>query len=400
MISTSPRSVLFGFSTSIFKSKKNLIPHLIGRITTFVIGCGLPVSLSVAVSIGMFGYWYSHKKRAVSIKAPSIGLKTKKVAAQVNLTPVSGSSNQTNMIDKSALNRFSRLLLLGSPEAISFLKSQPGLLPLKEVVDDCLKYPQSELISAIHVILGIKPALAIENPDLYPADLLIKLKKMITLNSHCCIIEPSSSCKALYFANESPLPQYNPWIYLQPTIRTIFDSSISKAIQLCFPIAMNEQFLSVTDQILPLQVCSYMLGFGPTWEGYMHRKSMPSALIQFEHLHDRWVFSNQHYNELGQALQAHDEEGRLYSINFWKKPKKTLTELDLQLSKAFNMAHYLNLHFVFDEVSLKTPYLRSLIVDANYVTEFLCNYHPAYKAKIPPELNDWVFQIACGLVDL
>jgi hypothetical protein len=102
----------------------------------------------------------------------------------------------------------------------------------------------------------------------------------------CRIIEPSGSSKVLYFINESPLPNYDPWMYLKPSIREVFDGKMTNAIQICFPVAINEKFFSIPERIMPQQVCSYMLGYGPTWEAYIHRISWPQQLKKFEHLHD------------------------------------------------------------------------------------------------------------------
>jgi hypothetical protein len=103
---------------------------------------------------------------------------------------------------------------------------------------------------------------------------------------------------------------------------------------------------------------------------------------------------------IGSGDSGGKRRGRRYSINFWKKPKTPLLELELLFSNANTMTRYLNLHFVFDEVSLKTPYLQKLIVDSSKVMDFLCDYHIDYRSKKPSGLAEWVFQVAYGLSDL
>ncbi len=135
-------------------------------------------------------------------------------------------------------------------------------------------------LGALFVLLGIKPALAIEE------ELDETLSSILTnlTHAHLCLKKFNGS-RTGYFVNETPLPSFDPrhFLNLSPEV------SLTEAVALCFP----EQNQRDADQFL-----SYLLGFGPSWEAY----AIHSDYLYQERKAVSCIFNRNHYYEIGKVL--------------------------------------------------------------------------------------------------
>jgi hypothetical protein len=142
------------------------------------------------------------------------------------------------------------------------------------------KDPMQYALGALFVLLGIKPALAIEiRPD---KELLSILTDLANEHSNLCLKNESST---LYFVNEEPLSSFHPRNFLNLSSEVL----LMDAVPLCF----SEQGHWEADQFL-----SYLLGFGPSWEIY----ATTNDYFYREQDSASCMFNNNHYYEIGNVL--------------------------------------------------------------------------------------------------
>lgn len=383
---------------------------VIGTIAAATIGFGLPAGLVISGSVGTSYCIYSHITRRPIISGSAS-------------SPAAESLETLNA--EASFSRFAEMVFNENPEAISFLTTTPGLRSLKEVVDIYFSskdknYYHNDFLLAIYVMLGIKPALALEHilirndlikkrTDIFSTlkqvcslsaiknllyhKKLIKeriefmsiLKKLCLLNRNCRVIESSDPYEHCYFVNEAPRPIFDPRRYINRNLWIFGNGNISESVKHNFYLVIQHAFHRFPP-VLSMQynqMVAYLLGFGPTWEAFTRRLSLPNQLMEFENYQDRWIFSEEHYDQLGVALQANREIGREYSLNFWKKSSRKLDTNDQE------MMAMLGLYFIADKISLKTPYLKELILRCYRVKQFLSAYSGE---AIPENLRTWVFE--------
>ncbi len=133
-------------------------------------------------------------------------------------------------------------------------------------------------VSALMVILGIKPAVVFEVLSHAPAELFSILEEIAGGS-----LVLRKDLGGTYFVNEHPLSQFDPRKYLKLPNRPLIDIAIEN-----FP---NQNQL-LTDQIL-----SYVLGFGPSWESY----SVNCRYIQNRQV-VKCCFSEHHFTQIGRII--------------------------------------------------------------------------------------------------
>lgn len=241
----------------------------------------------------------------------------------------------------------------------------PQLLDLIKIMQELPRrhiIARNDLNQVLHVLLGLKPVLALEPDSSNTA------KNIIVLTApffpHVRFIQKDQNF--CFLVNEAPLPQFDPRAYIRD-----FDKeyrSIGDAVAAAFPSSENQK----ADQLL-----SYLLGFGPSWEAYMLNTARLYPYTPYEN-RDIAIFSDKHYLQLGKSLakgkessdseyiqQGKDYHGRLSELykEAQEESKKLTKSERLQRIKAsnaqFKKIYSLNMDHVADEVSYATDYIQA-----------------------------------------
>lgn len=199
-------------------------------------------------------------------------------------------------------------------EDLTVEQNQIQLLMQDEKTKPLLEYIKNETSSkefargVLFVLLGIKPALAIEQE--LDEKMFSILKNLTRDYEHLKWKEsegPRTGTKAVYFANETPLSSFDPrqFLNLCPEV------SLTDAVALCFA----KQHLRDADQFL-----SYLLGFGPSWESHAINADYLGREEKVAHSKQgsvSCVFKNKHYREIGKALNPMlSEEKEIEKLGF------------------------------------------------------------------------------------
>ncbi len=134
-------------------------------------------------------------------------------------------------------------------------------------------------MGALFVLLGIKPALAIETK---PEDELFSILKDLADEFGFGFRVTEGP---VYFVNESPCPSFDPREFLNLSREV----TLTQAVADCF----SAQGQRDADQFL-----SYLLGFGPSWETYANN----ARYLYEEKDSVSCIFSKNHYYEIGKVL--------------------------------------------------------------------------------------------------
>lgn len=289
---------------------------------------------------------------------------------------------------KEALQSFTNMIFSDRYQAIDFLRNEPSLSPLKEVIESLdvqNPYNFPYILGAINVLLGIKPALVIEPlKDLSEKksryELFEILQRIASLNPNCRFVPGLDLKYTSYFVNEAPLDQFDPRKYIQPKFFDQYHNSITEAIlenYYCKKIPLTEW-----ETVKNTQFSSYLLGYGPTWEAYVRPREYAPTVVGNPR---KRIFSDQHYEELGKALGSDAAAGCEYSSFFSQTSQEGTDDELTTLSK-----RYLGMQFVTDETSLKTPYIKKLISLRYQFMQFLADFtmNPAFS---PSEaVQQWI----------
>lgn len=138
-------------------------------------------------------------------------------------------------------------------------------------------------MGALFVLLGIKPALVIE--ESVDDKVFSILTDLAEEHPDLYLDAPKGSGK-VYFVNEKPFSFFDPreFLNLSPKV------SLRDAVATCF----SRQGQRDADQFL-----SYLLGFGPSWETY----AIYTSYLDQERNSVSCVFKRKHYFEIGNVLK-------------------------------------------------------------------------------------------------
>lgn len=279
----------------------------------------------------------------------------------------------------SSLNHLASMIFSKNPEAVDYLKKEPGLAPLKEIIDFASRcglanFRFCEIRTVLMVLFGIKPAYAMEPENEFPirGDVVSVIRKIVPLNPNCRLIDSADAEQPCYFVNEAPLAVFDPRQYIQKELFDRYGGKIAEAIQKNFYLRKkdSDHVRSIREEKEETQFCSYLLGYGPCWEAF-ERPRTYEEVFRFNASHPdalHRIFSEKHYEELGVALHSDAQKGRSYSLAALRIRQYPENPLMAKLRD------YLGAYFVFDEVSINTPYMKRLFYHLHQLMQFLAEY--------------------------
>lgn len=238
------------------------------------------------------------------------------------------------------------------PHVLEFLK-------LANTVGKTDIMAHNTLMQAVYVVVGLKPALAIEPRCPGTAKNILILATQFF--PHLRLIQRKDGHS--FLVNEQPLPEFDPRAFIRNF------TTISEAVTASFPSNYDQK----KDQVL-----SYVLGFGPTWEAFMlnaakFEKTQPIDI-------EASVFTDLHYEQLGKSLakgssstertfidagkKYHQSLGALCNKVTSQQQKMTIKEHLESIKEQFTTFKQINdlsMEHIVDDVSLQTDYIQAAI---------------------------------------
>lgn len=228
-------------------------------------------------------------------------------------------------------------VLINTETKMIILKNYPALNKIIEEINHTIdKKSKIDLMNALYVLAGIKPVLQFYGKD---NQNFVMIKNLFKSFSNLKFVQDSSNG---YLINEKPLAKFDPRKFILDFDKNY--SSIEKAVTYAFPNQMKKD----TAKLL-----SYILGYGPTWEAF---NRIPSNALS--------IFTDEHYYQLGKALNEMDEKSKKKNLSKEELIKKGKNHsLNYQKwwlgSDSGIIINKLYMYQVLDEISLQTDYIQT-----------------------------------------
>lgn len=221
-------------------------------------------------------------------------------------------------------------------EGCLFAVFAKALETLIQLIKEASFADRHNLVPILYVLAGIKPVLVIEKFHKVTVNqignLALKLPNLSVAVDH----------EYCYIINENPLPEFDP----RKFIKSFEFTSLKEAACWAFQNRSNP---------IAVQMLSYLLGYGPTWEAFHAQVPRPAP--------DKMIFSDEHYLSLGKAVQHGGTNSREEFISVGKMYSAEALKGNRPAYK-FDTAEFSRLHSVYGghiiaEIPYRTDYLQN-----------------------------------------